>query len=186
MHCPSCGQQQISAEIKFCSRCGFPLGLVSEILSHGGFLPQLAELNKKKTVLTRKNGVMFSVFWAMFFIFIFTPFFAIVDVEELAALGGVVGIFGGLMFLIASLVWLKKTEKYPELSQNQMQNQHYPNVQPTQFYQPNVNALPPQQSQPVSTYAPPPSAGSWKAPETGELVTHSVTDGTTKLLHKEK
>ena len=47
MHCPSCGQQQVSLETKFCSRCGFPLGVVSEVLAHGGFLPQLAELYKK-------------------------------------------------------------------------------------------------------------------------------------------
>ena len=46
MYCPRCGQQQVSEEIKFCSRCGFPLGLVSEIIMHGGFLPQLADLYK--------------------------------------------------------------------------------------------------------------------------------------------
>jgi hypothetical protein len=31
MHCPRCGQQQISDQTKFCSRCGFQLGLVSEL-----------------------------------------------------------------------------------------------------------------------------------------------------------
>ena len=43
MHCPRCGQQQISDQTKFCSRCGFQLGLVSELLMNGGFLPQLAD-----------------------------------------------------------------------------------------------------------------------------------------------
>src|SRR5689334_21642871 len=43
MHCPSCGQKQVSNETKFCSRCGMPLGIVSDVLAHGFFLPQLAE-----------------------------------------------------------------------------------------------------------------------------------------------
>ena len=74
MHCPSCGQEQASVEIKFCSRCGFPLGLVSEILAHGGFLPQLAELHKsRKPKFTKKHGVIFSVFWFMFFLFLMAP-----------------------------------------------------------------------------------------------------------------
>ncbi|MEJ7699628.1 MAG: hypothetical protein WKF71_08300 [Pyrinomonadaceae bacterium] len=57
MFCPRCSQEQVSSETKFCSRCGFPLGLVSEILAHGGFLPQLAELYQDKKILTRKNGL---------------------------------------------------------------------------------------------------------------------------------
>ncbi|HEX8637447.1 MAG TPA: hypothetical protein VF692_05245, partial [Pyrinomonadaceae bacterium] len=61
MHCPRCGQQQVSPETKFCSRCGFPLGLVSDLIAHGGFLPQLAELHNDKTIFTRRNGVVLSV-----------------------------------------------------------------------------------------------------------------------------
>ena len=49
MFCPRCGQQQISDQTKFCSRCGFQLGLVAEMLDHDGFLPQLGELAKGKT-----------------------------------------------------------------------------------------------------------------------------------------
>ena len=33
MYCPRCSQQQVSEETKFCSRCGLPLGLVSELLA---------------------------------------------------------------------------------------------------------------------------------------------------------
>lgn len=39
MHCPQCGQQQVIDEMRFCSRCGFPLSVVTEVLSHGGTLP---------------------------------------------------------------------------------------------------------------------------------------------------
>ena len=47
MHCPRCGQQQISNETRFCSRCGFQLGVVSELLLHDGYLPQLAQLEQQ-------------------------------------------------------------------------------------------------------------------------------------------
>lgn len=44
--------------------------------------------------------------------------------------------------------------------------------------------LPPQTSQPVSSYAPP--AGAWKTFATNDLAPHSVTDRTTKLLNKDE
>ena len=179
MHCPRCGQQQVSEEIKFCSRCGFPLGLVSEVLAHGGFLPQLADLHKTKNFWTKKNGATFSVFWLMFFLFIMTPFWAIVNVDELAAISAVVGIFGGLMMLIGSLVFFKSSKQPQPLMQNQAQNtfQTNPQIQGAGQYQ----ALPPQQSIPASNYAPP-TAGSWR--DTTDLVDqpNSVTDQTPKMF----
>lgn len=179
MHCPNCGQQQISEETKFCSRCGMPLGLVSEILAHGGFLPQLAELYKRKTILTRRNGVGFSLLWCLFFLLIMAPLFGIIDVDELAGAAAVIGIFGGLMFLVSSLVFLKKSPEGFELPMMETPNAKglYGNA--------NRNALPPQQNTPVSSYAPP--AGGWRAPDTGEI-SHpsSVTESTTKLLKKDE
>jgi hypothetical protein len=178
MHCPRCGQQQVSEEIKFCSRCGFPLGLVSEILAHGGFLPQLADLHKTKTWFTKKNGVMFSVFWFMFFLFIMTPFWGIVNVDELAGISAIIGVFGGLMWLIASLVFLKSSKQPQNLSATSQTSAFQTNPQIQGIHQ--HQALPPQQSIPVSDYAPP-KAGSWR--DTNDLVERgSVTDETTKMF----
>lgn len=179
MHCPRCGQQQVSEEIKFCSRCGFPLGLVSEILAHGGFLPQLADLHKTKTWFTKKNGVVFSFFWFMFFTFIMGIFWNIVNVDELAQISVVIGIFGGLMWLIGSLVFLKSSKEKQTFPLTQTQNafQTNPQVQGV----PQQQALPPQQSIPVSHYVPP---GSWR--DSKDLVEpNSVTDETTRMLNKE-
>ena len=39
IHCPKCGQQQTSNEIRYCSRCGFLLTGVSEIVANDGVLP---------------------------------------------------------------------------------------------------------------------------------------------------
>jgi succinate-acetate transporter protein len=109
MHCPSCGQQQISNETKFCSRCGLPLSIVSEVVSYGGYLPQLAELdNKKKTLYTRRNGVAFSIIWLLFFLLIMAPLWGILDVDKLAGASAVIGIFGGLIWLIITLFFFKK------------------------------------------------------------------------------
>lgn len=180
MHCPNCGQQQVSDQTKFCSRCGFPLGLVSELLAHGGFLPQLADLYKKNTIFTRRNGVVFSILWCLFFLLIMAPLWGIANIEELAGASAVIGIFGGLIFLIASLMLLKKPTPVIDLLPAGQ-----PVSAPASLYaRPAQSALPPQQSQPVSSYTPP--AGGWKTPDTGEFAhPGSVTESTTKLLQKE-
>ncbi|MCY7347318.1 MAG: zinc ribbon domain-containing protein [Pyrinomonadaceae bacterium] len=179
MYCPRCSQQQVSEETKFCSRCGFPLGLISEILSHGGFLPQLAELYKSKKWVTRKNGVLFSIMWTIFFLLIMTPFWGIVNVDRLAGVSAIIGIFGGLMWLIASMVLLK-SEPQPIFMTSEL-----PDAKVNSLYQANQRGLPPQKSQPVQSYVPP--VNSWKAPNTGEFsIPGSVTEGTTKLLQKDE
>jgi hypothetical protein len=152
------------------------MGLVSEILSHGGFLPQLAELHKSKSIFTRRNGVVFSVIWCLFFLLIMTPLWGIADIEELAAASAVVGIFGGLIFLIASLTLLRKPMVFPE---------GLPGVNsaPGLYGRPQGH-LPPQQSHPAESYIPP--ANSWRAPDTGDIRPGSVTESTTRLLHKEE
>lgn len=181
MFCPRCSQEQISEETKFCSRCGFPLGLVSEILAYGGFLPQLAETKKNKRRLTRKKGLYFSLFWFMFFSMLLTLFWAIVGVEELAAISAVTGTIGGLIFVIASFAFLKKE---PKIAKNF--NQELPDYRAQNLYGSHqTNALPPQQNQTAQGYVSP--THSWRAPDTGEMVQpHSVTDVTTKLLKKDE
>jgi hypothetical protein len=42
MFCPRCSQEQASAEIRFCSRCGLPLADVAEAVEGGGFVDRSA------------------------------------------------------------------------------------------------------------------------------------------------
>lgn len=184
MHCPRCGQQQVSEEIKFCSRCGFPLGLISEILAHGGFLPQLADLqNKGKKWLTRNFGLKISLLWFLLLCFILLPLAAITRAPGPVIPGlAIIGFCGGLLIAALSFLFLQNERKDLQ-GQNDFQNlsgapEYLKGKQ-------NRTALPPQTSQPVSAYAPP-GAGSWKAPDTGDLVPNSVTEGTTKLLQKDE
>lgn len=181
MHCPRCGQQQISEDIKFCSRCGFQLGLVAELLANGGFLPQLAELYQgKKAWLTRKNGVIFSIIWFIFFVMMLPSLFGIANEDESAGVSAVFGVFTTMIMLVLTLAFLKKPARPFEL----------PGAQSNAAHPGNLNSgipmheLPPQQTQPAHSYMPP-EAG-WRAPDTGNLQRPaSVVEGTTRLLKKE-
>lgn len=180
MHCPRCGQEQISEDIKFCSRCGFPLGLVSEILAHGGLLPQLADLRGKKW-LTRNFGLKIALLWFVIFICL-VPLAGVTNAPgEITGGLAVLGFVGALFLLVLSFLFLNN-----ESNSLTVQN-GVPLESARQFLDASNSsaALPPQTSRPVSDYAPP-MAGSWKAPDTGELVPRSVTEGTTRFLKKDE
>ena len=75
-----------------------PLGVVSEVIANGGSLPQLAQLeqiNYKKPLFSKKNGVLFGTFWFIFLTMFATAFFGILDApDELIAIIAVSGVFG--------------------------------------------------------------------------------------------
>lgn len=177
MYCPRCGQEQVSREIRFCSRCGLPLNLVAEVVSYNGTLPQLEELAKSKSLFTRRNGLIFTLFWFLFFVFILTPLFGIADIDEMAGVAAILGTMGGLILMIASFTLLKKEPKL-----NKSANPRFAQSEVRNLNEARQSALPPQQSIPVSSYAPPP-AGSWQS-NTEDLQPTSVTEDTTKLLNK--
>ncbi|MGE3466086.1 MAG: hypothetical protein AB7J13_04065 [Pyrinomonadaceae bacterium] len=180
MHCPSCGQQQVSSETKFCSRCGMPLTTVAEVVANGGYLPQLAELNKKKrSILTRRNGLGFSLIWLLFFLLIATPFWGIMNVEELAGISAITGVVGALIMAVSSLIFLQKAPKQLHFDQGAFLPPGHRANEPQTDYR----ALPGQQSIPVSAYAAP-KAGNWR--DTNDLDPASVTENTTRLLDKDE
>jgi hypothetical protein len=171
MHCPSCGQQQISNETKFCSRCGLPLGVVAEVVTYGGYLPQLTELNKgPQTFWTRRNGLWLSLFFFILMILLAIIAGGILDVEVFGELFVALAFFGSALIFIASIAFLKKPVRY---------------ASPDYFRQDAAGtdqhrALPPQRSYPADPYAP--AAGNWR--DTNDLQP-SVIENTTQLLEKE-
>ena len=74
MYCPNCGQQQVSGEMRFCSRCGLALTGLAEWLAGGNLpvrqadQPQLSEFSPRRKHTRRAaklmffSGVLFPVF----------------------------------------------------------------------------------------------------------------------------
>lgn len=156
------------------------MGLIPELIANNGTFPQLAELYKQnQSWFTRKNGVIFSLIWFVFWVMMIPAFAGIADAEEVAGVSAVFGLFTTIMLLIFSLGFLRKSQKVinvAALEAHQMQAAALHGMPA------NQPALPPQQSQPVQTYTAP--QGAWRTPDTGEFsVPGSVTDSTTKLLN---
>lgn len=62
MHCPRCGQEQPSDSVRYCSRCGFHLSVVGELLLTDGVLTNGVLGNgvvpaSETTVSSRRSGV---------------------------------------------------------------------------------------------------------------------------------
>lgn len=183
MYCPRCGQEQVSRNLRFCSNCGLPMGLVAEILANEGALPRLLELEKKKNIFTRRNGMIFSLFWFIFFVpfmsaicsmfpfgYVLLPFFP------------VFGCFSSLLIFLFSVFFLSSSEDKTQRNYIQKQNAS----RDLSGQNARQSSLPPQQTQVARDYVSS-SPGSWKAPDTGELAhPGSVTEETTKLLQKDE
>jgi hypothetical protein len=157
------------------------MGLVAEMLAHGGFLPQLAELNKKRSIFTKKNGVIFGIMWFILFTMLFTSIMGIMNApEEPMAMSAVIGVFGAMMIIIGSLALLPSSKTFfPTVPMPMPQPQPLHGLHGSQHNQ----ALPPQQSIPAQAYAPP-RAGTWR--DTNDLEPSSVTESTTRLLEKDE
>src|SRR6267142_2091422 len=57
MYCPRCGQQQISDEMRFCSRCGLPLSGLGEWIAGGGVPATRAAAKKVSLRSPRRKGI---------------------------------------------------------------------------------------------------------------------------------
>src|SRR5262245_2787016 len=57
MHCPKCGQQQVSDEIRFCSRCGLPLTEIATVVANEGVIPGRAAAKSSARTRGLKQGL---------------------------------------------------------------------------------------------------------------------------------
>ncbi|MBI3651652.1 MAG: zinc ribbon domain-containing protein [Acidobacteria bacterium] len=79
MYCPQCGKEQASADVRFCSRCGFQMGVVNELMQNNGLLtPPLAPPMPPPFVPSRRKKGIKTGAILMFISAVLTPiFFAI-------------------------------------------------------------------------------------------------------------
>jgi zinc-ribbon domain len=57
MYCPNCGQQQISEEMRFCSRCGLSLSGLAEWLAGGGLPAKRKDKEELSLSSPRRKGI---------------------------------------------------------------------------------------------------------------------------------
>jgi hypothetical protein len=180
MFCPRCGQQQISDQTRFCSRCGFVTTGVAELIANGGVLPANAGENKLPT--PRKKGLKQGLF-IFLLTFLVVPIIAIIsaliEIEPaLVAIASIVFFVGGLLRMAYALMFESNNPNEKTLEQSVFQS-----AQNIVEKKPDAAALPPTQYIPASGYIPP-TQGNWR--DTNDLTPTTVTENTTKLLNKKE
>jgi len=171
MYCPRCGQQQISTEMKFCSRCGLPMSGLAEWLVGG--LPAEREQETQVSLRSpRRKGIRRGA-KVMFFSGVLFPLFLAISiaVEEVGPMFvPFITFIVGLTIMLYSRLF---SEEYPVMKSQQT---------PTFGTMPGGQALPPASINPM--YGPLNVAG--QQVRTNELAQPaSVTENTTKLLDQE-
>ena len=180
MFCPQCGQQQVTGAIRFCSRCGFPMDAVIQLLASGGIMPAYRTSDEPVPISPRKRGVkqggllllsgaVLVPILAMFASFANGSTF----LEILAALAAILCFMGGPLRMLYAAVFEEGAPR-PVRPYGPPMAMHVPQ----QFGTHQAPALPP----------PPVRApGAWRRrPNTAELANPpSVTENTTRLLEKE-
>lgn len=178
MYCPQCGQQQVSGAVRFCSRCGFPLDGVIQLLASGGLMPVYRSADEPVQISPRRKGVKQG---AILFLSgaVIVPLLGIIASFSngyfpslLTALAAVICFIGGPFRMLFAALFEEGAPK-PTMMYGP------PPMTPPQFAPPRQNAaLPP----PPSVHGP----SSWRRPNTDELANRpSVTENTTRLLDKE-
>jgi hypothetical protein len=183
MFCPRCGQEQISNETRFCSRCGFLMtGVVDLVAGGGNSSAALKAPSAAKIETPRRRGIK-KGFFIFLLTFLVVPIVSILTVMANAepfgvAISAIVLFVGGILRMIYALMFESN-----EPTGAQTDHSVYETAQSILSGNQNPNALPPQQSVPTSAYMPP-THGSWR--DTNDLEPSSVTDPTTKLLQKDQ
>ncbi|MGB8507934.1 MAG: zinc ribbon domain-containing protein [Pyrinomonadaceae bacterium] len=178
MFCPQCGQQQLSDEVRFCSRCGFPLRGVTALLTSGGEIPQGIVVAGAGEPSPRRKGARQGFQWMLLGIFL-SPFFAImheiIRTPDKLALIGVMVFLAGLLRLIFALIFADGPLRQ-QRSATQLDNVLAQDFQRVTAPRRGVPELTAAQGTPVRAYVPP-------RVDTAEISYRpSVTENTTRLL----
>jgi hypothetical protein len=184
MYCPHCSQQQISPEVRFCSRCGFPLDGVATLLANGGLLPgQQPAAGEKAPPSPRLKGVRQGGLLILMGMFI-VPFLMImfeelkVVPEVVPMLGALIFFLGGFLRIIAALLLEDGPLRRKTLPAGYASAQA---ATPRLAGAGREAALPPAQGVPANSYVPPRADTSEIAPPRPP----SVTENTTRFLDKQ-
>jgi len=181
VHCPQCGQQQVSESLRFCSRCGFPLESVIQLLASGGIFPFHQQFVGSKQLSPRRKGVRQG---AVLFLAgaVLVPVLGVLNgftigpsfLDILVPLAAIIFFVGGLMRMLYAALF--------EDGAMQMQSVR-PSYAPPVSAQINAAArgsrLPPAPNNPATGWRPHPNTAEALQPP-------SITENTTRLLEKDE
>ncbi len=182
MHCPHCGQQQVSDSLRFCSRCGFPLEGVIKLLANGGTLPFSQPIAGTREISPRRKGVRQG---AVLFMAgaVLVPVLGVINgftlgpsmLDILVPLAAILFFFGGLMRMLFAAVF----EEGAAIERQAISSSYAPPIAHQLNKAPARGAaLPSAPSNPATGSKPRPStAESFQPP--------SVTENTTRLLDRD-
>lgn len=183
MFCPTCGQEQVSDVTRFCSRCGFLMSGIAEVVANGGAIPGSTQTVPLQKDSPRRRGIKQGLMLFLVGCFLVLPLVIILTVNlrlgpSLAIITGILSFCGGLLRMLYAAMFEEGIAQMLPSAPANFAGLYVAN--PAQNQQ--LGALPQHQSIPADAYVNP---GSWR--ETNDLVEPgSVVDSTTKLFEKEK
>lgn len=182
MFCPNCGQERISNETNYCSRCGFLLTVVGELLQTGGQNPLAITTAGPQALSPRKRGLKQGVFLFLL-TFLVAPLMGMVsmalNIEPfLVGIAVVLCFIGGLLRMVYAVMFESAEPGVPTLEEKVIAGAAAFKSSATA-----PQALPPPQYIPAANHFAP-SGGNWR--DTNDLQPTSVTESTTKLLDKDE
>jgi hypothetical protein len=120
MYCPNCGQQQVSDEMRFCSRCGLALSGLAEWLAGGRVAVKPGEEARPAAALSpRRKGIRRAA-KLMFFSAVLFPVFLVFSLA--ADEGGpmvipIIVFFVSLVLMLYARLFSDKTVPAPAMNQ---------------------------------------------------------------------
>lgn len=181
MFCPQCGQQQVSGIVRFCSRCGFPLDGVIQLLSTGGMMPVYQNPDEPVKISPRRRGVKQGAILMLTGV-VLVPILGVMTSFSNSTFLEILTIFAALICFLGGPLRMLYAGIFEEGAPNPFRppRPYVPAQAPPHQFNPHVqpSALPPQSVQPPS----------WRSrPITAELAgPPSVTENTTRLLDRDE
>ncbi len=181
MFCPQCSQEQISEDTRFCSRCGFLMTGVSQLLANNGMLPQLLNSSNSGLETPRKKGVRKGG-KLMLLGLIIVPLILFFSMATnlgpfLVILSSILFFWGGLLRIIYAAIF----ESNQTLEKKSEKN-IFSDAQKLFGKKEKTDALLLHETFSDSEYIPP-TQGNWH--DTNDSMRTSVTEETTKLFRNE-
>ena len=168
MYCPKCSQQQLAEDLRFCSRCGFPLAGVAFLLEKDGLIPQLAvpETPGRRGKVIKESWILTLASWAVALLTTAAWDWG-GQFETVAKVGALIFFLLGLIGLLRFVYAFLFVKDVPPSG-----------AEPAFPVAARRAALPSPQDVPLTDYP--------QRPNTREMIPRgSVTENTTKLLDEE-